>query len=450
MKVLSALLLIAAAPAVVDAAVLDVLEQAVCLNGLCDQPLEEVPVAHDGRECRITMQGKRKMMFCQPRPPTPPMPPTPPPIPPSVPPPVSPPSLPPTFPPSLPPTMPLPTSPPMPPPLAPTAPAPTSFYVIGGATTWADNTYTAAFVSVDTTDGSFAQLADLPYGATHFPATATIGQVVYATGGQQLSGSYSYPQTFYSYDTASSSNSWTQLSSAPRPRHKARMEAVEVGGSWYIYIVGGATLNYASLLTARPQTYRYAVAGGSWTTVASMNTKRYHHGAAVLGGKIWVMSGDSDTDSSDTGANTGQAFSISYGLLSTEYYDPATDTWTNGPNMLQGSSRGMICAVASGKIWCLDSAPQVYDPGTNAWSYFTDLSPPLASNNIRNFALVALGTKLYAFGGRMDDGQSSSAVDSLYEYDSSGGSAGSWADSGYTLPAAAAKQRMGVAVVAVA
>jgi len=320
--------------------------------------------------------------------------------------------------------------------------------VLGGATTWVDNTHTAAFFSADTTDGSFAQLADLPYGATHFPATAAIGQVIYATGGEQLSGSYTYPQTFYSYDTASGSNSWASLSSAPSPRHKARMEAVEVSGNWYLYIVGGATRNYASMLTARPQTYRYDVAGGSWSTVASMITKRYHHGSAVLEGKIWVMSGDSDTDPSDTGANTGQAVSITYGIMSTEYYDPATDTWANGPNMLQGSSSGMSCAAASGKIWCLDSAPQVYDPGTNTWSYFTALSPPLASNNIRNGALVALGTRLYALPGKLHDGTSYLAVDSLYEYESSAGSAGSWADSGYTLPAAAAKQRMGVAVVA--
>ena len=49
---------------------LDVLEKAACLNGKCDQALVEVPVAHDGRGCRLTKRGGHVRMSCEPHPPS--------------------------------------------------------------------------------------------------------------------------------------------------------------------------------------------------------------------------------------------------------------------------------------------------------------------------------------------------------------------------------------------
>ena len=81
---------------------LGALEKAACLNGVCESPIEEVPVSHDGRECRMTKQRGQLVMFCMPHPPPPAAPPKPPADPPS---PSEPPSTPPA-PPSLPPAPP--------------------------------------------------------------------------------------------------------------------------------------------------------------------------------------------------------------------------------------------------------------------------------------------------------------------------------------------------------
>ena len=48
---------------------LDTLDNAVCFNGLCAEPLLEVPITHGGKQCRLTKQRSKTVMFCAPSPP---------------------------------------------------------------------------------------------------------------------------------------------------------------------------------------------------------------------------------------------------------------------------------------------------------------------------------------------------------------------------------------------
>ena len=80
-------------------------------------------------------------------------------------------------------------------------------------------------------------------------------------------------------------------------------------------MVGGNERGAGSVSTVRA----YDPALDSWCEVASMATKRGFHGAAALGGKLYVMGG----------YNAGEDTS----LAQAEVYDPRADGWQPLPSM---------------------------------------------------------------------------------------------------------------------
>ncbi|HLE47992.1 MAG TPA: kelch repeat-containing protein, partial [Candidatus Thermoplasmatota archaeon] len=129
----------------------------------------------------------------------------------------------------------------------------------------------------------------------------------------------------------------------------------------------------------------------TWSTVgAPMPTRRDHMGAAVVGGRLFVVAGDVGGHSRNTAVN--------------EAFDPATGEWTNRtpiPKM-----RGSV-SVASwmGRVVVLggQNGPNgvpafadadAYEPVTNAWT-----SLPAMPSGRHGFPSGVWQGKLYAFAG---------------------------------------------------
>jgi N-acetylneuraminic acid mutarotase len=94
-----------------------------------------------------------------------------------------------------------------------------------------------------------------------------------------------------------------------------------------------------------------------------MPTARHFLAAAAVDGIIYVVGG--------TGAGVPGA-----SVLPVAAYDPKTDTWTNGANMLTGRAtlaacavNGIIYAIGGSASWpTRSSAAEAYDPKTNQWT----------------------------------------------------------------------------------
>jgi len=111
----------------------------------------------------------------------------------------------------------------------------------------------------------------------------------------------------------------------------------------------------------------YDPALDSWCEVASMATKRRGHGAAALGGKLYVMGGyDADTYSP---------------LAEAEVFDPKADGWQPLPSM-PTARKYLAAAAVAGKVYAIGGfdddygfcdAVGAYDPLSGAWTQVASL-----------------------------------------------------------------------------
>jgi hypothetical protein len=178
----------------------------------------------------------------------------------------------------------------------------------------------------------------------------------------------------WQYDPAT--DNWTDTRK-PGKHFRADGTAVTLGG--YIYVIGGGVLPIE----------RYSPERDEWAELSPMKVNRGHVQAVVLDGKIWVLAGRN--------ANP---------LKSVEIYDPAGDSWSDGPEMLDVHS-GFGAAVVGGKILAVGGeiyttsarivkTAEMYDPGMGKWS----LLPPMAEERwVHGTASVAFAGKLYLIGG---------------------------------------------------
>ena len=132
---------------------------------------------------------------------------------------------------------------------------------------------------------------------------------------------------------------------------------------------------------------------GAWTQLASLPVALYHHTAAAVDGKIYVLGGvNHDSEKVATGR--------------VEMYDPAADSWQQMAAM--PTARDLhVAAVMDGKIYvsggftsggtpaaCTPDAFEAYDPVMNTWTTLASLSKVRADH-----ASAAFDGKLYVFGG---------------------------------------------------
>ena len=110
----------------------------------------------------------------------------------------------------------------------------------------------------------------------------------------------------------------------------------------HIYIAGGRNLANTNLNTL----YDYDIAANTWTTGANMPSGVNVPGSAVIAGKLWVFGGGNPFAGSGTSPTSGKTGVRAWlkrifnpeTTNALQVYDPATNSWTNGPTLLQQRS----------------------------------------------------------------------------------------------------------------
>ena len=113
---------------------------------------------------------------------------------------------------------------------------------------------------------------------------------------------------------------------------------------------------------------------GSWTTLASLPESSHTIGAAVVDGKIYVIS-----------------------WSTCEKYDPETNNWTTIASVPVYSGAGSSVVAFGNKIYVIGGNPtQVYDPVIDSWENRTGI--PYERSSMR---ANVVDDKIYLIGGRL-------------------------------------------------
>ena len=158
-----------------------------------------------------------------------------------------------------------------------------------------------------------------------------------------------------------------------------------------IYVFGGLTGTETETSLTLNTTQIYDPATDTWSEGAPMPTARYLATAAEVGGKIYVMGGRT-IDSSGAGGPVDK----------NEAYDPATNTWTTR-RALSAPIRGHMAAPFNGKVYVFGGntgsyqrSVGIYNPSTDTWTSGAQMSAARAYG-----AAVAVPAKgrIYLMGG---------------------------------------------------
>jgi N-acetylneuraminic acid mutarotase len=271
-------------------------------------------------------------------------------------------------------------------------------------------------------DLAWSPIASPPFRRQYAAATA----VVMVIGGI---GVLDASTTTKIYDPET--GSWTTGPGLPAALHHASAvtyqgEAVVIGG----FIPGEE-------LTSEQSDRVYALRGGSWEELPSLNHPRAAAAAAVVGDKIVVVGGQADgklvpqtevfdgerwtdvaeiptprehlaaaSDGRYLYAVGGRDLSADKSSTAIERYDPADDSWTELAGMPQAAG-GLGAAYAGGRVIAIGAegttaasdAVQGYDIRNDTWSRLPAL--PRARHGV---AVAAVGDAVYAIGGATSAG----------------------------------------------
>ena len=194
---------------------------------------------------------------------------------------------------------------------------------------------------------------------------------------------------------------------AASPMAAARMAAgaAVVGGK--LYVMGGC--NDSGILSSMEVYYPMR---GTWEAAPSMLTARTNASAVAACGKVHVLGGRNDS-----------------GILSSmEVYDPMRGTWEAAPSMLTARSAASA-AVVGGKIYILGghnlngsvlSSMEVYNLASTTWQTAPSMTRSRAAASV-----AVVGGKIYLMGGR-DASASFSSMEVYDPYDPSLAVHGIW------------------------
>ncbi|MFN0111443.1 MAG: hypothetical protein ACKVZH_21475, partial [Blastocatellia bacterium] len=232
-------------------------------------------------------------------------------------------------------------------------------------------------------------------------AAASDGKYVYQIGGRTTTGNATALTTVQRIDPAAATPAWAELAPLPAPINSGR--AVTIGGK--IYLPGGITpaveidrgqfvydiaantwsrlavapVNvHAYALAADPANNRYFMTGGSditngladvnvyntqantWTALPPMNTARFAHESAFVGGKLYVVGGSG-------GNATGEVFDFTTQKWTAIAPMPRTHVY--GTSALAQDSTGRVLWLIIGgedNAGLLNNV-DVYDFAANQW-----------------------------------------------------------------------------------
>jgi len=197
----------------------------------------------------------------------------------------------------------------------------------------------------------------------------------------------------------------------PMPKPEEHMTMAEAGGK--IYVFGGLGLEHPGDQTAGvlylKDSWQYDPTNDSWKAIAPMPEVRQAGAAVAVGGKIYVIGGDSIAPG---GANPPKPDDIIV-VGWNEVYDPATNEWTKKGPMPTARNHEAIGAV-NGKIYTiggrignanvanmLSSGTDIveeYDPATDRWRAMSKMPTPRSG--------LGWGTykgMIYVLGGELRD-----------------------------------------------
>ena len=199
----------------------------------------------------------------------------------------------------------------------------------------------------------------------------------------------SFPKTFdyinLSRETITASGQWYDIiptSGSATNRHENSW--AQVGDKWYL--IGGRGSKPVDI---------YDPATGSWTSGAQPPFQMHHFQGVEYEGNLWVV-----------GAFTG-GFPGETPVPNIYIYNPATDTWHEGPEIPVGRRRGsagvvvyqdeiyVVCGIQNGHINGWVPWVDKYNPRTGVWTQLADA--PIERDHYH--AAVHDG-KIYNMGGR--------------------------------------------------
>ncbi|KAK3872770.1 hypothetical protein Pcinc_022165 [Petrolisthes cinctipes] len=178
----------------------------------------------------------------------------------------------------------------------------------------------------------------------------------------------------------------------------------------HLYVVGGC-FNQALQENIHPFGFRYSPQADRWSTMAPMMRERCRFSLSVLGGRLYAVGGACEASEGGAGEEEGPC----------EAYDPKTDVWEvvtglPGPRAQHGAAaiggRLYVCGGLEGDR-VLDSC-LAYCPSAEAWLPCAPLPVPRADHSV-----VAHAGRLYVAGGWREDegGGGRVLVDSVDCYD---------------------------------
>ena len=206
----------------------------------------------------------------------------------------------------------------------------------------------------DPATDTWTQKADMPTPRSYLSTSVMDGKI-YAIGGMSNSNEQWRLETVEVYDPAT--DTWAKTESINKARSCAAISVV----SGEMYAIGGRGW---SGIQSEPDPYLASVEvfnlkANQWQEITEMPTPRTSHTASIVDGKVYVIGGYVQEDKE-------------YKNLATiEIYDPATDRWTQAPDMLIGRS-GHTTEVIDGQIYIFGgdsdgaegplTSVEVYDP----------------------------------------------------------------------------------------
>ncbi len=191
-------------------------------------------------------------------------------------------------------------------------------------------------------------------------------------------------------------NSWTTKT----PMHESRVSAGAGAIEGKIYVMGGSqrrNISNDNFYVTINSTEVYDPTTDTWTEKASMPTSRSSFGATVYQDKIYCMGG---FHLSDDGSEK-----ISVGV--NEIYDPSTDAWETKspmPSVRYGFEANTVdgkiyviggwlqSQTSHGEVEVVSSQVDIYDPSTDVWTRGTQMP-----NAVADYASAVIDQKIYVF-----------------------------------------------------
>jgi N-acetylneuraminic acid mutarotase len=197
-----------------------------------------------------------------------------------------------------------------------------------------------------------------------------------------------------SSDAGKQPGSGTWVTRAAAPSKRTEVVAGVVAGK--IYVLGGflePSLSTVATLAITDRVEEYDPATDSWSAKAPLPAGLHHAGAAVAGGKLFVI-----------GGYTRSLLNIWHPVATVYMYDPMKDAWSERRAM--PTPRGALAVVEhGGKLYAIGgydrsaniAALEVYDPATDAWTTKAPLPTPRD-----HLAAAVVHQRIYAIGGRLN------------------------------------------------